>query len=208
MSDRIEMDEQSTTNVSLLIKVQDPNNQDAWYRFDARYRPLIAHFCRKKFAMTPDEADEAAQDVLIKLVANMKQFKYNPNRSFRAWLATVAKNSVIDGMRRRKKDRATGGSEHLDRLANVISDTDKDELAEQLTMELRKSLFEECESLVKSRVTEQTWNAFTMLRAGKKAAEVGDVLGMKLATVYRAKTRVLKLFREEASMRLRTRDDD
>ena len=197
----------SSTNVSLLIRVQDPDNHDAWARFDAQYRPLITHFCRKRFNMPPAEAEEAAQDVLVKLVANMKQFKYDSKRSFRSWLSTVAKNSVIDGMRKRRLDRAAGGSDHNDRLANVPdSASEKDELAEKLSLELQQSLFDECEALVKARVTEQTWNAFTMLRAEKKAAEVSEVLDMRLATVYRAKTRVLKLFREEVELKLQARD--
>jgi len=199
------MDHSSTsTNVSLLIRVQDPENHDAWTRFDAKYRPLITHFCLKKFSMRPEEADEAAQEVLVKLVSNMRAFKYDSKRSFRAWLSTVARNSVIDGMRKKRLDRGEGGSEQIERLANVPEQADEkeDELAEKLTLELRQSLFDECENLVKERVTEQTWNAFTMLRAGKKAAEVGEVLDMKVATVYRAKTRVLKLFREEVTLKL------
>jgi RNA polymerase sigma-70 factor (ECF subfamily) len=200
----------SSTNVSLLIQVQDPDNHDAWALFDAKYRPLIAHFCQKKFAMSPGDADEAAQDVLVKLVSNMRAFQYDSKRSFRAWLSTVARNSVIDGMRKKRPDRAIGGSEQIDRLGNVPAKAseDEDELAEKLTTELRQTLFDECESLVKERVNEQTWNAFTMLRAGKKAAEVGDVLDMKIATVYRAKTRVLKLFREEVTLKLQMQSND
>lgn len=194
----------------MLVQVQDPDNHDAWNRFDAKYRPLITHFCQKKFAMAPDQADEAAQDVLVKLVSNMRAFKYDSKRSFRAWLSTVARNSVIDGMRKKRPDRAAGGSEQIDRLGNLPakSTADEDELADKLTTELRQTLFEECESLVKERVNEQTWNAFTMLRAGKKAAEVGEVLDMKVATVYRAKTRVLKLFREEVTLKLQSQSQN
>ena len=156
--------------------------------------------------MSPADADEAAQDVLVKLVSNMRAFDYDSSRSFRAWLSTVARNSVIDGMRKKRLDQATGGSEQIDRLKNVPEKPSaaEDELAETLRLELRQMLFGECEELVKNRVTEQTWNAFAMLRAGKKAAEVAEVLSMKVATVYRAKTRVLKLFREEVTLKLQT----
>ncbi len=202
------MEYSSSTNVSLLIRVQDPENHDAWSRFDAKYRPMIVQFCRKKFAMSAEDADEAAQDVLIKLLNNMRSFEYNPKRSFRAWLSTVTRNSVIDGMRKRKPDRASGGTDAINRLANVPGNDSglEDELVEKLSLELRRSLFSECEDLVKARVTEQTWNAFTMLRAGKKAAEVAEVLDMRIAAVYRAKTRVLKLFREEVTMKLKSQD--
>lgn len=199
----------SSTDVSLLIRVQDPKDQDAWSRFDAKYRPLITHFCIKKFSMSSVDAEEAAQDVLVKLVSNMRVFKYDSKRSFRAWLSTVARNSVVDGLRKKRIDHGAGGSQQVDLLNNLPADhaNDEEELAEKLTMELRQTLFEECEELVKGRVTEQTWNAFTMLRAGKRAQQVGETLDMKVATVYRAKTRVLRLFREEVALKLKTTEE-
>lgn len=205
-ADDLENDSNSSTNVSLLIRVKDPENHDAWARFDAKYRPMIVRFCQARMGMTPEAAEEAAQTVLVKLVKNMKAFEYNPQHSFRAWLNRVTKNSVIDAIRRTRPDQAVGGTDVLERLNNISDEEHQTDLADRLSLELRQALFSECESLVQSRVNEQTWVAFCRLRDGEKAGEVSDSLGMTIAAVYRAKTRVLKLFREEVTMRLQARD--
>lgn len=193
--------------MSLLVRVKDPQNHDAWARFDSKYRPMIVQFCQAKLRMSSEAADEAAQVVLVKLLKNMRAFEYDPKQSFRAWLHRVTRNSVIDAMRGSKPDQGVGGSDVIERLNNISDDADEQgELAEQLSFELRRSLFAECEGLVRSRVSEQTWDAFTMLRDGAKAAEVSQVLGMSVAAVYRSKTRVLNFFREEVNQRLKARN--
>lgn len=199
----------SSTNVSLLIRVKDPENHDAWARFDAMYRPMIVRFCQTRFSLSAEAAEEAAQVVLVKLLQNMRSFEYNPKHSFRAWLTRVTRNSVIDGIRKARPDRAAGGSDVMSRLQNISKDdeTSRDDLAKRLSIELRKALFDECEDLVRSRVEEHTWLIFTMLRDGKKAAEVSKLTGNSVPAVYQSKTRVLKLFREEVTLRLKAGED-
>lgn len=203
----MDSDSNSSTNVSLLVRVKDPQNHDAWSRFDTKYRPMIVRFCQTRLSMATEAADEAAQVVLVKLLNNMREFEYDPRHSFRAWLKRVTRNSVIDAMRRKQPDRGVGGSDVIEKLNNISNDdADHEELVDQLSLELRRTLFSECEGFVQSRVTDQTWTAFAMLRDGKKANEVGKSLNMTVASVYRAKTRVLKLFREEVTMKLHSRD--
>ena len=168
---------------------------------------MIVRFCQTQLSMATEAADEAAQVVLVKLLSNMREFKYDPRQSFRAWLRRVTRNSVIDAMRRKQPDRAVGGSDVMERLNNISADgSGHESLVEQLSLDLRRTLFSECEGLVKSRVTEQTWTAFSSLRDGERANDVAQSLGMTVAAVYRAKTRVLKLFREEVTLKLQARD--
>jgi len=196
----------SITDVSLLVHVKDPQNHDAWARFDAKYRPMLVQFCRQKMGMAEDMADEASQQVLVKLVSGMRNFRYDPNRSFRAWLKRVARNSVLNTFRDMHPDRGKGGSV-FDGVATLPDrNNDEEELSDRLSKELEECLFEECKDLVRARVTEQTWNAFTMLQSGVKGREVATTLKMKLATVYRVKTRVLNLFREEVTLKLRSKE--
>jgi RNA polymerase sigma factor (sigma-70 family) len=44
----------------------------------------------------PSDADDVAQEVLLKLLTAMKKFRYDPSRSFRAWLKTVTQNAWKD----------------------------------------------------------------------------------------------------------------
>ena len=154
-----------------------------------------------------EAADEAAQVVLVKLLKNMREFEYNPQQSFRAWLNRVTRNSVVDGMRRLRPDQGVGGSDVIERLHNISDSTEHQDLADSLSMELRQTLFDECERDVRQRVNEQTWEAFSRLRSGQKASDVGTELGMSVGSIYRAKTRVLQMFREEVTLRLNSKDE-
>lgn len=200
-------DSKTHTSPTLLSQVRDPDNHDAWYRFDAKYRPMIMHFCRTRFSMSQDQADEAAQSVLVKLVGNMRKFRYDRNQNFRGWLSRITRNTVINSLQRGPQDKAAGGSE-VGEMLHSVPQSSAQELEGRLSLELMRSLFEECEDSIKKRITEQTWNAFVMLRGGTKGEQVAEALGMHVGAVYRAKTRVMNFFRDEIAKRLKESDDE
>jgi RNA polymerase sigma-70 factor (ECF subfamily) len=74
---------------------QDPSDQAAWDRFVRRYAPRIhGWYCR--WHLQPADADEVTQNVLLKLVQKMGTFRYDPSRSFRGWLKTLAHKAWVD----------------------------------------------------------------------------------------------------------------
>ena len=61
-------------------------------RLMARFRedgPLIHRWCRR-WRLQEADAQDVAQDVLLKLHGRMATFNYDPSGSFRAWLKTLA----------------------------------------------------------------------------------------------------------------------
>ncbi|HMB71812.1 MAG TPA: RNA polymerase subunit sigma, partial [bacterium] len=56
-----------TTHPSLLQRVQDASDQEAWSLFEARYRELILRYCRRK-GMSSFEAEDVRQMVMLGLV--------------------------------------------------------------------------------------------------------------------------------------------
>src|SRR4051794_3741297 len=76
----------SQTSITLLERLRDnPADPEAWERFVARYRPRIVGWCSER-GLQPADAEDVAQSVLTKLLHTMKLFRYDPSRSFRAWL--------------------------------------------------------------------------------------------------------------------------
>ncbi len=78
-------------------------DEDAW-------RELVARHTRKVFGVAyrflgrVDEAEDVTQDVFVKVYLSLD--RYQPQEgSFGAWLATVARNHVIDHYRRRREER-------------------------------------------------------------------------------------------------------
>src|SRR5690349_5153446 len=61
------------TSLTLIERVQRfPPDQKAWDEFVRRYHPMILAWCRKWGLQTSD-ADDVAQDVLLKLLAVMQR---------------------------------------------------------------------------------------------------------------------------------------
>jgi RNA polymerase sigma-70 factor (ECF subfamily) len=56
---------------------------------------MIRAWC-VKWGLQSSDADDVAQDVLLKLLNAMRNFRYDPSRSFCAWLRTVTQSALSD----------------------------------------------------------------------------------------------------------------
>src|SRR5438093_11617398 len=81
----------NTTPVSLLERLHQPNEQQAWEQFVELYTPLLYHWARRTGAQPTDAAD-LVQELFLLLLRKLPEFTYDRQRSFRAWLRTVAHN--------------------------------------------------------------------------------------------------------------------
>lgn len=59
---------------------------------------MVAH----RQGMPPDGVDDVVQETLLTI--HRARRTYDPNRSFGAWLRTIAQRRAIDGLRRRSRD--------------------------------------------------------------------------------------------------------
>ena len=77
------------TSITLLERLQQEQfDQAAWRESVRRYGRLLLHWARK-WGADVAEAHDVTQEVLLNLVRQMREFRYDPARSFRAWLKTV-----------------------------------------------------------------------------------------------------------------------
>src|SRR5688500_6639551 len=104
-----------STHLSLLLRVKVPRDDAAWSEFVAFYRQPIVQFCARKLAFRRREAEDVAQEILLKLLAALSEFEYDPSGSFRKWLRTVARYAVLNYSEKeaRRLDRAVGGDASL-----------------------------------------------------------------------------------------------
>jgi RNA polymerase sigma-70 factor (ECF subfamily) len=79
-----------------------PHDPDAWPRFVQLYTPLLLHMA-KKVGLKAADAPDFVQEVMLHLYEKLPRFKPDPSRSRNAWLATVARNCLIDFRRRNAK---------------------------------------------------------------------------------------------------------
>ena len=92
------------TSLTLLERVQKfPPESEAWDEFVRRYHPLIRAWCLK-WGLQLSDADDVAQDVLVRLLTAMRNFRYDPSGRFSAWLKTVTRHALGDFATDKRKE--------------------------------------------------------------------------------------------------------
>lgn len=184
----------SDTSLTLLERVQkSPADGGAWDEFVRRYHPMIREWC-VKWGLQSSDADDVAQDVLVKLLTAMRNFRYDPSRSFCAWLRTVTQHAL--------SDFAAGRGKEPGQLHPEITIADRTDARADLERELEglfdRDLFQMAMRRVEKRVKPVTWDCFRLKALeGLSGQETGTRLGIPVAHVFVAKNRVQKLLQEE-----------
>jgi RNA polymerase sigma factor (sigma-70 family) len=186
------------TSITLLDRLrQEPADQAAWAEFVRRYGPHLYRWCRR-WGLQEADAQDVTQAVLARLAAKMNSFRYDPAGSFRAYLKTLARYAWCDFLEgRRQPDAGKGGSDVLELLASVEAG---DDLVQRLNEQFDQELLVEAQARVRQRVEPHTWEAFRLTAVeGQSGTEAGSRLGMKVATVFKAKSKVQQMLQEEVA---------
>ena len=190
------MADSAITRPSLLLRIRDSRDRQAWSEFVGVYAPLVFGFARKHGLQSADAAD-LTQEVLRAVAGAAGRFRYEPGRgSFRGWLFTVVRNRLRNFLAgRQRREQGTGGAVHQQVLEALPA---RPEDAETLwDQEYQRRLFDWAAEQVRQDCREQTWQAFWRTAVeGQSGQEVARALGMSPAAVYLAKRRVLDRLRE------------
>jgi RNA polymerase sigma-70 factor (ECF subfamily) len=180
-----------TTSPTLLLRLQQPDDEQAWQRFVALYTPLLCTWASRLGLQSSDAAD-LIQDVFALLVQKLPEFQYDAQQSFRGWLRTVLHNKWRQELRRRVPTPLGAQDSPLAALASPEAEDGFDEV------EYRQRLVQQALVLVRNDFQPATWQAWQEYGvAGRPVAEVAAELGMTVRAVYLAKSRVLQRLREE-----------
>jgi RNA polymerase sigma-70 factor (ECF subfamily) len=181
------------TSLTLMMRVQqDPADPEAWDEFVHRYQPMIRAWCLKWGAQDSD-ADDVAQQVLIKLMSATKTYRCESTASFRGWLKTVTHNAWIDFVRRPVTTQAPDWISSLADSHDALED-----LEQQMEQAYERELLELAMRRVEPRVKPNTWEAFRLTSIEHlSGAEAAERLTTPISGVFVAKHRVLKLLEEE-----------
>src|SRR5882757_2989448 len=105
-----------TTRVTLLAQLRHyPSDQTGWDEFVERYGRHIYRWCRQ-WRLQDADAEDVTQNILVKLTQKLGAFAYDPSRSFRGWLKTVAHHVWRDFEDSRRHVQSAGGDSQIQEL--------------------------------------------------------------------------------------------
>jgi RNA polymerase sigma factor (sigma-70 family) len=193
------MGDAPVTRPSLLVRIRDGQDQQAWSQFVEIYAPLIYGFARNHGLQDADAAD-LAQEVLRSVLRGARRLEYDPKRgSFRGWLFTVVRNKLRTFVARRASKGNPQGTGDTGAHELLQQQPAPEEEAETLwRQEYERRLFAWAAEQVRGQVQESTWQAFWQTAVdGKGGKEVATNLGMTVAAVYLCKGRVMAKLKEQ-----------
>lgn len=188
------MDDSQATRESLLIRLEDTRDRQAWADFVDLYSPVIYGFARRHGLQDADAAD-LVQEVLRSVARSILKYDRRKGR-FRNWLMAVVRRRLSKHWVDRQRQAAGSGDSRVHEwLERVASSVGPEQLWEQ---EYQQSVFHFAANRIRDDFEESTWQAFwqTTLE-GKTTREVAQSLRLSEGAVYIARSRVIARLRKQ-----------
>jgi RNA polymerase sigma-70 factor (ECF subfamily) len=183
------------TRESLLVRLKDPHDREAWDQFSVLYRPVIYRIARGRGLQDAD-AQDLAQHVLMAVASAIPRWRRNEqNVRFRHWLRRVVKNATINALSRRPKDLAGGGSALMDLLQQSPQ---RDAATEEAILwEHRREVYRRASGVVRGEIQESTWEVFRRTVVdGESIESVANSMGKSVGAIYVARCRIMNRLRD------------
>ena len=182
------------TRSTLLMRVRDPADAQAWGEFVALYEPLLTAYVRQR-GLGGDDHEDVVQDVFARLVKTLPEFKLDRERGrFRTWLWQICQSALGDWARRKRRQTRAEDA-WLHRLSEPRS-SEFDSDVEWIRLHQCRVMSFAMEK-VRARSRPKTWACFDRhLLQRRPSAEVASELGLTAGAVDANSSRVLDRVRK------------
>ena len=182
------MNHPDQTRISLILRVANQQDIEAWRQFAEIYQPLVYRIALAK-GLQRACAEDLVQEVMSRVAKSVGS--WDPDRgkgTFRGWISTIARNLVIDFLR--KQGRIPRTSDQSD-IRRVVETTAAKNETEYFDRQLQRQLFITAAKQVRKNVCENTWKAFWETAVGNQSVDdVAAKLNMTPGAIYVARSRV------------------
>lgn len=184
------------TTTTILERLKDYGNEDAWSRLSARFRRPIVGFARR-MGLSPADADDVAQDTLLTFAERFRSGAFDPARGrLSHWLFGIAYRQALRARRRAAIEPVPLGDDgSAESFWANLPDNSPDSVA--WDEEWERAVLEDCLQKIRQESEPVTVRAFELVVLDGKSSEAAAMeLGVPIKTVYNAKHRMLKRIRE------------
>jgi RNA polymerase sigma-70 factor (ECF subfamily) len=182
----------TNTSATLLQRLLDHGDDDAWMRLTHLYAPLIRANLRRHLPQEAD-VDDLVQQVFTVVLKKLPEFRHSGRPgAFRAWLRGICVNRVRMFWRTRPATvpEAEAALQQLEDPNSALS--------RQWDREHDEFVFRRALAMIEGEFKPPTWQAFCRLALDNAEPEVvAAELGLSVNAVYIARSRVLRRLRKE-----------
>jgi RNA polymerase sigma-70 factor (ECF subfamily) len=184
------------TRASLILRLADARDVQAWDEFTRVYEPVVYRLARKRGLQHVD-AEEVVQETLAAVARTIDSWTPDPLRGrFRDWLGRISRNLTINVLTRHKHQVWGTGDTNMQRRLEAESDSAAD-VSRMFEAEYRREVFRFAAERVRRSIKETTWQAFWMTAIeGVAIPEAASKLGLSVGSVYIARSRAMARLRE------------
>lgn len=189
------------TQPSLLSRVRDPADHQAWRQFEAKYRQLILRFCRRR-GLQQTDAEDVLQLAMTNLVQALPKFVYDPNRGrFRDYLYQVVRSAIS-----RLKSRPNSAARGLDTgMLEMLASEDAHAAAlwerEWVNHHYRLAM-----EMVRESFEPRSVEVFERSVRGESIEQLAETFGMSTQAVHKVRQRIRHRMQELIAQQVREED--
>ena len=186
-----------STHATLLLRLRQTKNGEAWTQFVHLYTPLVYRYCRLRGLQDADSRD-VTQQVFSIVHRALPRFDYDPRRGrFRNWLGALTSHEI--SRHRRMQDRpgrgmGNGWGDELAELCSAAPDADWLE-------ELQSHLLQHALMTIRPEFEVVEWQAFELTWLGdENPRAASERLGKPAAWIYKTRYKVIERLKRELEL--------
>lgn len=185
------------TRHTLLARIRDPQDSEAWKEFIDFYKNYIYVIVRS-MNIKPHDADDILQQVTLKLWKNLPTHLHDPKKGrFRAWVSTVTKNTVISFIKKQQTRADKMDQAQKQEESSYLKGIKLPEIDTIAQKEWEVFVTNTALENIEERFTIQAIQAFKMNISGTPPDEISKKIGVSRDSVYKYISRVKVRFIDE-----------
>jgi RNA polymerase sigma factor (sigma-70 family) len=191
------MEEEMNTRQTLIQRISKAQDEESWEEFVLYYKRYL-YVVVRNMNMSHHDCEEIIQAVMLKVWGKLKDFQYQPSKGkFRYWLCTIARNSVIDFIRKQQsQQRRRDGFQQESEVGN-FSNVEIPEVEDIAEREWQNYIANIALEKVRKHHNEKHVECFLKFSELRSVSQVAELLGLSENSVYIYKSRIQEAILKE-----------
>ena len=178
------------TRLTLIQRISKSQDEESWEEFVHYYKRYL-YVVIRNMNITHHDCEEIVQTVMLKVWDKLRDFQYHPSKGkFRYWLCTIARNAVVDFIRRQQSQQRRRDGLQQEKEVDNLSNIELPAVEEIAEREWQNYIANLALDKVRETANEKHVNCFLLYSEGKSITEISQELELSENSVYVYKAKI------------------